>query len=432
MTRRALGWLCLLTAALLAVAELLGLTGVSIAPHQVLWGGTTSPFLACALAGAFPLLLGLGRLPRRASLAGWALLLFGLAVAVGAPLRWVDTGKVNASVLLVSKLLYVLGGLGLLGLLSYAFVGDAEARGRTREVLAAALLLPAFVVLSDFLLPLTTRFHPRTHDAFLYAFEQSLGLMPCVWLSQALPHLPVLAGLCRVVYMTLPLAFVALLVLMPRGPAAERLSPILGFVAVGAAGYVIYHLYPVVGPKDFFGAAFPDALPPVGAVLSRADQVVDTQALRNCVPSLHTAWALTAFWYARPLQRAWRVAFGAVLALTVLATLGLGYHYFGDVVVAVPFSLAVLTACERREVRASPLAVRTFWACVAAVVLWLLLFRFGARLSLLSPAIGWTLSGLTVALCVWGERRVAWLRQTQPWPLSANPMLVTALVPPGR
>lgn len=424
MSRRALAWLCVLTAALLGVAELLGLAGVSIAPHQVLFGPTTSPFLACAVGGAFPLLLGVGRLPRRASAAGWALLLFGLIVAAGAPLRGVDSGKVNASVLLVSKALSAFGGLGLLGLLIAAFVGDAEARGRTREVLATALLLPAFVVLSDFLLPLTTRFHPRTHDAFLYAFERSLGLMPCVWLSQAFAQLPALAGLCRVVYMTLPLAFVALLVLQPKVPAGERLSPILGFVGVGAAGYVIYHLYPVVGPKDFFGAAFPNALPPVGAVLARADRVVDTQALRNCVPSLHTAWALTAFWYARPLTRAWRVAFGAVLGLTVLATLGLGYHYFGDVVVAVPFTLAVLTACERREVRGSPVAVGTFWACAAVVVAWLLLFRFGAGLCLVSPAIGWTLSGLTVVACVWGERRVARLRQTR-----EASSLATALVP---
>lgn len=406
MSRRALGWLCFVTAGLLVVAELLGCAGIGNAPHLALTGDKTSPFLACALAGAFPLWLSLGRLSPKAGRAAWAVLLFALAVAIGTPLRLLDHDRLAAVLVLVSRTLSGFGVLGVAGLAVLSLGGDAAARGRAREALGTALLLPAFVVLSGFFLPITTILHPTTHDAFLFAFEEGLGWMPAVALSHAFAHLPALAAVCQAVYLALPLGFVALTVLLPRASSQER-SPVLGFLAVGAVGYALYHLFPVIGPQDFFGKAFPDHLPAVGEVLGRADVKVASLAPRNCVPSLHTAWALIAFWYARPLHRLWRAAFGAALLLTVLATLGLGYHYFGDVVVAFPFTLAVLAACERRAVRRSPKVLELIAACAAAVLAWLLFFRFGARLSLASPLIGWSLGALTVGLCLLGERRLA-------------------------
>lgn len=412
--RRALGWLCGGAAALLLVAELLGDAGLSTPPHQVFLGGKISPFLACACVGPFPLLLSLGRLSRRGTRFGWALLGFALAVAGGAPF-WLGAPLPERVALgLISRAFYGLGAIGLVGLVTFACTGRPEARGRAWETLGMALLLPAFVVLSDFFLPLTVLLHPRTQDASLYAFEKGLGWMPSVRLSAAFAHLPVLSALCEVVYLTLPLGFVALMVLSLRRTEAARLSPVVGFLVVGAAGYGLYHLFPVVGPQDFFGAAFPEHLEAVGVGLARAGVPVEPLAPRNCVPSLHTAWALIAFWYARPLRWGWRVMFGAALALTVLATLGLGFHYFGDVVVAVPFTLAVLTLCERREVRASPWGVRVLWTCVAATAGWLLWFRFGGPLTLRSPWIGWSLSALTVGLCGVGERRIARLRAGLP------------------
>jgi membrane-associated phospholipid phosphatase len=66
---------------------------------------------------------------------------------------------------------------------------------------------------------------------------------------------------------------------------------------------------------------------------------------RNAVPSLHSAWALLIWWSLRYSKNWMRGLATVFLALTLLATLGLGEHYPIDLVVALPFAVAAMSAC---------------------------------------------------------------------------------------
>jgi hypothetical protein len=60
---------------------------------------------------------------------------------------------------------------------------------------------------------------------------------------------------------------------------------------------------------------------------------------RNCLPSLHFGWALLLLWNCR--GRAMETFGSIYLFLTALATVGLGEHYFVDLIASVPFCAAV-------------------------------------------------------------------------------------------
>lgn len=108
----------------------------------------------------------------------------------------------------------------------------------------------------------------------------------------------------------------------------------------------------------------------------------------NAVPSGHLAWALLLWWNSRPLMLGVRIAAGLFLLGTAVATLATGEHYLVDLVVAIPFAVAVDAAIGRRWI---------FAAAHAAVVLsWCLALRAG----LLSSVSSWVAVPLAAATVV--------------------------------
>ena len=114
---------------------------------------------------------------------------------------------------------------------------------------------------------------------------------------------------------------------------------------------------------------------------------------RNAIPSLHSAWALLLFWSVRHCRQWIRHAAAVFLALTLLATLGLGEHYVIDLVVAVPFAAFVMAACAREHRRAAVLG--------ALVMAWLAYLRFGFLLIAPAPALAWVAVLATLAVPLW-------------------------------
>ena len=70
---------------------------------------------------------------------------------------------------------------------------------------------------------------------------------------------------------------------------------------------------------------------------------------RNCMPSLHTAWATAIFIHSREGPRLLRFAGAFWLIATLGATLGFGYHYGADIVAGVVFALTSRRPCARRH-----------------------------------------------------------------------------------
>ncbi len=372
------------------VLEVVAATGICAAPHDVLGAlvlrGQT--VLALGIAGAFVLYV-LGRRPRRELLLTAGVGLLGEGVFVAARLLADQPpGAVTA-------------GLGCgLGLSALVTLGRAARRGdgEARERLAAAAILPAFALLAPPCLALTTALHPRVRDAWPYLADAALGFQPSFLAGRLFEALPPLAPLCLAVYASLPLALAGLYGLQRRREQPAAVDPLTAFVAVAVAGFVLYQVFPVVGPVYLFGDAFPYAPPEAGALPPaplRAPLVP-----RNCMPSLHTAWALVVYWLARPLGRPVRVAAAAFLGLTLLATLGLGYHYAVDLVAAAPFTLAVLAAVTTQRPATATARSRALHAGAALTLLWLGLAGPGVGVLLLSPVLAWVLVAATLAAVV--------------------------------
>jgi hypothetical protein len=84
--------------------------------------------------------------------------------------------------------------------------------------------------------------------------------------------------------------------------------------------------------------------------------------------------------------------------------MGIGEHYFVDLVAAAPFALAVEAFCQSSislRSRLLPLGTGLFLTCM-----WLALVRFGVSLSLKSSLIPWTLTALSTMTVLFMEPRL--------------------------
>lgn len=86
---------------------------------------------------------------------------------------------------------------------------------------------------------------------------------------------------------------------------------------------------------------WPDTLPPISAP---HPMPFDEITPRNCMPSPHTAWAVTLFVHSRTGSRAMRYAGTFRLVGTLGSTLGFGYHYGVDIIAGMVFALTIEAA----------------------------------------------------------------------------------------
>ena len=153
------------------------------------------------------------------------------------------------------------------------------------------------------------------------------------------------------VYGQLPLAAAVVALYQLRNVAIERRFPghhlVRTFLVIGLLGPGVYMLFPTVGPIFAYGAdgghwavanLWPYTPPPISAP---HQMPFDEITPRNCMPSLHTAWATTIFIHSRKGPRILRFAGAFWLVATLGATLGFGYHYGADLVAGVVFALTI-------------------------------------------------------------------------------------------
>jgi hypothetical protein len=241
-------------------------------------------------------------------------------------------------------------------------------RSGERLAIVGATGIPAFVVLTGLLLVRISVSLPLTYDAYLLAADRSLGVVPAYEVGRWFQQHPTLALASGLPYMTLPLEVALVYAASSRG-LIRGVAPgkvLLICAAAGIAGAVAYCVYPAAGPR----LAFPGFPAPPGDLPIELIAVTPG-APRNAMPSLHLAWSLLLWRLARGGPFWTRLLTTFWLAGTVLATLGLGEHYAVDLVVSVPFALAIEAVCVRR---AHLLAA----ANLAAVAAWIIALRQGA------------------------------------------------------
>ncbi|MFQ6329111.1 DUF5933 domain-containing protein [Nocardia sp. CWNU-33] len=226
-------------------------------------------------------------------------------------------------------------------------------RTALHTVALGALLILATKV-GEIWLDITAWTSPQVLDPYVQLADRALG-SPSWLVGHALEVAgPVPLGLVRWVYFELPVAAIVVAIWQLRGVTTglwPRHHLVRTFLTLGLIGPVFYVVFPVVGPILAFGSwghgmelanVWPNSVPLVPA--SVESMPFDDFTPRNCMPSLHTAWALSLFIHSRrgPLWLRWGGAFW--LVCTLVATLGLGAHYGIDLVVGAALCLTVESA----------------------------------------------------------------------------------------
>lgn len=275
--------------------------------------------------------------PKSMSLPWAALILATVGLSTALRLRTLATAALIDAALLGIRFVFdatltvgngpslVLVGLGVY----LARRGESRAM---RGVALGALLLLATKA-GDAWLHITTIARPYVLDEYAYIADHALG-NPSWVLGTILDRLgPVAEGTLHWIYIQLPLAAIVVALYQLRGVAAGAPWPrhflFRTFLLIGLVGPVFYLLFPVVGPMFAFDS-WPSQVRPITGVLGEIP--FDSEIPRNCMPSLHTAWALSIFIHSR--RGPWWLRAGGTLWLlgTLAATLGFGYHYGVDLV----------------------------------------------------------------------------------------------------
>lgn len=274
--------------------------------------------------------------------------------------------------------LIVLTGLALVALRRWA---RAEPTAAFRGVAFGWLLILATKV-GDCWLRITAIARPKVFDE--YALLADHALAQPSWLLGRLVDAagPVFSGGLHWVYIELPFAAMVVAIYQLRNVRTDgwpRHFLVPTFLALGVIGPLIYLLFPLVGPDFAFGTGgrgfqvsnyWPHVLPPID--LSPSAVAFDDFTPRNCMPSMHTAWALAVFIHSRGGPRWLRAGGTFWLVCTLAATLGFGYHYGVDLVVGAVLCLTV-EAALREPSRGRTWSWAGLVACGAALLAVLLL-----------------------------------------------------------
>lgn len=300
----------------------------------------------------------------------WRQRLIALATAIGVDLafllvRWATGTEVTGG--------HPFGNGALWVMLGCAVIAVTRRTGRERALLLKGVGLGLLLITGrktgDTWLLITAKTRPDVLDPYVATADHALG--DPSWVVGRLVEASGSIGFNTLdfVYGQLPVAAVIVALYQLRHVAVERRFPrhhlVRSFLMIGLLGPAIYMIYPVVGPIFAYGTGtehwasvsiWADAWPteqwavakiwPTTPPQLTAPHPIpfDTLTPRNCMPSLHTAWATAIFLHTRKAPRVLRYAGTFWLIATLCATLGFGYHYGADLIAGVVFVLTIEAA----------------------------------------------------------------------------------------
>jgi PAP2 superfamily len=302
---------------------------------------------------------------------------------------------------LLIGLCYGLGAASISAAFARLPHGPAAASSERVETALVVALFPVKAFVGVAVLSLLATKTPLTFDGALSVIDQLLGGSPSFTLGQLVAKSSWLHGLAVLVYDALPIAVMLTAGLRWRQFGRSDRTSVPLAAAIGASsGVLLYMIVPAAGPGFRWSGRFPFQ-PPTAAELSVAMTAVDNGAFRNAMPSLHFAGALFVAWGAWSLGVRARILGFLFLALTFVATLGLGEHYLIDLIVAVPFALAIETIVRRR-----PGWRRDFLISSGLTMAWLVAVRAATEI-FVAQFVTWIAVTVTLFLCAWiGARRL--------------------------
>ncbi|MFF7975716.1 DUF5933 domain-containing protein [Streptomyces sp. NPDC007905] len=295
----------------------------------------------------------------------WRQRLIAASVAIG-----IDVAFVLVRYAVDAKMTdgHLFGNGALWVMLGYAVIAVTRRTGDERLLLlkgvGLGLLLVAGRKTGDTWLLITAKTRPTVLDQYVATADHALGNPS--WLAGRIIKAtdPIGTHLLHLVYAQLAVAAVVVALYQLRNVAVERRFPrhhlVRTFLVIGLLGPAIYMLFPVVGPVFAYGPGasgtggvdwavanlWPHTPSPINTPHTMS---YDEITPRNCMPSLHTAWATAIFIHSRRAPRILRFAGTFWLIATLGATLGFGYHYGADLVAGVVFALTIEAALRSLE-----------------------------------------------------------------------------------
>ncbi|MFE6777053.1 phosphatase PAP2 family protein [Streptomyces sp. NPDC057702] len=316
-------------------------------------------------------------------------------------------------------------------LLAHGVMAVVRRTGQERLLLlkgvGLGLLLVAGRKTGDAWLLITWKTRPMVLDQYVATADHALGNPS--WLVGRLVRAtePVGPPILGWVYGQLAVAAVIFALYQLRHVAKEQRFPshhlVRTFLVIGLLGPGIYMLFPVVGPIFAYGAdgghwavanLWPDTAPPLNAP---TQMPFDDITPRNCMPSLHTAWATAILIHSRKGPRLLRYAGIFWFVATLGATLGFGYHYGADIIAGVVFAVTIeggMRAIDRGWNRAGIQFV-AYGTAVFAV--YLVAYRFLPEQLADLPWLFGPLLVLAMVSVIYGYVRTT--RQWEPKPIPA-------------
>ena len=277
------------------------------------------------------------------------------------------------------------GGVGGLYFLAMAKARTADHKSIIDLVVLFEFLVMIMTPIGAVLLKQTIVSHPTTYDATTNAMDAALvGFSASLSLMEEVRQHVFLWNVLWCVYASLPLAVVAMVILLIRHADSHRVGVFRIWVVSVFLAFACYNLVPVTGPVF----AFPHGMETFGAqrgattrrllvpAFVKAPRYgVAGNAYRNGVPSMHVAWALM-LWFASLCIPAGgvRKAYGLYAVLTCVAVIGLGEHYLVDMVAAVPTATGMFLAFSGEPNRRRRNAVIT---CGVLLLSWVVAVRQG-------------------------------------------------------
>jgi hypothetical protein len=376
------------------------------------------PYLPFAIAGVSAFLL-------RAKLSRWEI--YGWLLISALLVKVIHLPHIPFWILRVaaSTALLGFGAAIILGLRS--IWSERESRENAIALLAPALILIVFIFGCAKVLSLTSGVSPQTDDAWLYAFDGSLGFQPSFVVGKIMYDSIFLTRASMLTYLALPF-FMALVCAWQISRETRRISwyMLTVLLLAGVGGWLLYNVVPGTGPIYAFGQDFPwNALPYRDLprfVLGK--MIIPTTIPRNAMPSLHVGWAVLLVWNSRKFPVALRSAILIFLIFTVFATLGSGQHYLVDLIGSLPFALTVQAGAflvfRNESVASKSQLVTATLAGLTLTLAWLAVVRFGVALALKTPIISWMLVLATASTALWLRR---WISEpnASPRPIASKP-----------
>ena len=250
-------------------------------------------------------------------------------------------------------------------------------------------------------LELSISVQPAILDFIAMHWDAASNLNITPQLHHVVNQVPGLSKLVVLAYRFTPIGLMLVASKQLNGFPKSTASGAKTWVMLSASALIAYNFFPITGPQYIFGSEkFVEALHdylryPIHAISG-------SLAARNGMPSMHFGWMLASsilwwqsgsFWWSRAL-------FIIATILTAIATIYLGEHYVVDLIVAIPFTLAVIAFCTDTVSWSHP---EKRWTVIGGFLtwfIWILVLRHLVPFAEEHPWFCWVMNSCTAVVVV--------------------------------